>query len=326
VLSPLVGLSDGDLEEVIERAWGVSVASLDYRPVGFGSHHWVATDTWGLYHFVTVDELSAESRLGDEVSVLGLHLRRALAAAIDLHAFGCNFVVAPIATGAGDPLVTFDCYAVALFPFIEGRSFPFEEAFGEADREQILEVVAALHRVPIAAIRPPATDGFTVPWLDQLDRSMHHSAGTNGPHEAVASELLIDHQPEINRLIARFRALVDRYQKDPGPVVITHGEIHPGNLIATSKGWVIVDWDTVLLAPPERDLWRLAQGGGSALCAYADATGTPPDERIVDLYGIRWDLAEIASFAAQFRMPHQDTEDSRQALDVLRSVVGRLRA
>ena len=109
-------------------------------------------------------------------------------------------------------------------------------------------------------------------------------------------------------------------------MVVTHGEIHPGNVMVTSKGWVVVDWDTVLVAPPERDLWRLAQGGGSVLRAYADATGTAPNEWLVDLYGLRWDLAEIASFAAEFRKPHEDTEDSRKALDILHSVVGRLRA
>jgi hypothetical protein len=327
VLTPPAGLSSGALEEVIEQAWGVAVASLEYRPVGFGSHHWVATDNLGLRHFVTVDELSSESRIGDEVSVLGLHLRPALAAATDLRALGCSFVVAPIATKADHPFVQFESYAVALFPFVEGQSFSFEESFGEAGRERVLEVVAALHRVPIDAIRPPATDGFVVPWLDQLDRSRHYDeSGSNGPHTAVASQLLIDNEAEIGRLIARYQTLVTQYLSDPGPVVVTHGEINPGNVMVTSEGWLIVDWDTVLLAPPERDLWRLAQGGGSVLRAYADATGTTPNERLVDLYGIRWDLAEIASFAAEFRRPHEDTEDSRKALEILRSVIGRLRA
>ena len=328
MLTPPTDLSDGDLEEVIGLAWGVAVASLEYRPVGFGSHHWVATDNQSLRRFVTVDELSSESRIGDEVSALGLHLRRALEAATDLRAFGCSFVVAPIPTRAGDPFVQFSSYSVALYPFIEGRSFSFEESFSEADRDQVLAAVLALHRVPIAAIRPPESEEFVVPWLDQLDRSMHYGSegGSNGPHAAVASRLLIDNEAEIRRLIVRYRALVAQYLSNPAPLVLTHGEIHPGNVMETSTGWEIVDWDTVLLAPPERDLWQLAQGGGSVLRAYGDATGTAPTEWLLDLYGIRWDLAEVASFAAEFQAPHEDTEDSRKALEILRSVLGRLRA
>jgi aminoglycoside phosphotransferase (APT) family kinase protein len=37
--------------------------------------------------------------------------------------------------------------------------------------------------------------------------------------------------------------------------VITHGEPHPGNLMVTDRGPVLIGWDTVGLARPERDLW-----------------------------------------------------------------------
>jgi len=246
---------------------------------------------------------------------------------MDLRAFGCNFVIAPIATRDGNAFVQLRNYSVALYPFIEGRSFSFEESFGKADWGQVLGAVVALHRVPITAIRPPEREGFVVPWLDQLDPSMRHgSAGwSDGPHSAIASRLLIDNEAAIARLIARYRSLVVRYSSDPAPVVVTHGEIHPGNVMRTSNGWVIVDWDTVLLAPPERDLWRFSEGGDSVLRAYGEAIGRAPAERLLDLYRMRWDLAEIASFAAVFRAPHEDTEDSRKSLEILCSVIGRLR-
>ena len=325
MLTRPAGLSDGDLEEVIQRAWGVAVVSIEYRPVGFGSHHWVATDDRGLRLFVTVDELCSESRRGDEVSVLGLHLRPALTAATDLRSIGCGFVVAPIAVNNADPFVQFESYAVALYPFIEGRTFSFEESFGEVERGRILEALAVLHKVPIDAIRTPAADGFVIPWFDQLDRSMHGELESDGPHAAVASRLLIDNEAEIRRLNSRYRTLVDRYMRSPGPVVVTHGEIHPGNVMVSAAGLMVIDWDTLMLAPPERDLWRLAHGDASVLRAYADATGTSPNEWLLDLYGVRWDLGEIASFAAELRKPHEDNADTRKALETLRSVIGGLR-
>jgi hypothetical protein len=312
---------------VIERAWGFTVASLGYRPVGFGSHHWVTTDSRGNRHFLTADELASESRIGDEISVHGLQLRPALAAATDLRAFGCSFVVAPIATKDGDPFVRLDGYAVALYPFIEGDSFTFEESFGQAERDQVLELIVQLHRVPIDAIRLPITDGFVIPWLEQLDHSWHDDgSGPKGPYAAMASQLLVDNEVGIKRLIARYRTLVAQYRSHPGPAVVTHGEIHPGNVMMTLEGWMIIDWDTVMLAPPERDLWRLAQGDVSVLGAYAQATGGTPRQWLIDLYALRWDLAEIASFAAEFRKPHEDTEDSRKAFEILHAVVGRLGA
>ena len=256
----------------------------------------------------------------------GLLLRPALAAAIDLCAFGCSFVVAPIATKDNDPFARLDGFAAALYPFIEGDGFAFEESFAEADRDQVLELIIQLHGVPIDAIRSPPTDRFVIPWLEQLDHASQDDdqSGPKGPYTAMASQLLIDNEAGITRLIALYRTLVARYLSGPGPAVVTHGEIHPGNMMMTSKGWMIIDWDTVMFAPPERDLWRLAQGDDSVLRAYAKATGTSPRQWLVDLYGLRWDLAEIASFAAEFRKPHEDTEDSRKALEILHAVVGRL--
>ncbi len=326
MLTPPKDLSGSSLVQMIERAWNLTLDSLNYCPVGFGSHHWVARSDVGFRSFVTVDELNSESHPGDEVSALGLHLRSALAAATDLRAFGCEFVVAPIPTKNGDVFTQSDRYAVTLYPLLDGYNLSAEERFGDSDRDRVLGMVIELHRVPIAAIRPPAADAFVVPWLDQLDRSRSDLAESMGPYTDVTSQLLVDNEASIKRLIARYETIVSQYRRAPGPVVVTHGEIHPGNVMVTSKGWKVVDWDTVLIAPPERDLWRLAQESGSIRAAYAEAVGIAPRDEVIDLYAARWDLAEIASFAAEFQRPHEDTEDSRKALEILRSVVGRLRS
>ncbi len=54
-------------------------------------------------------------------------------------------------------------------------------------------------------------------------------------------------------------------------LVITHGETHSDNFIRSSDGLVLVDWDTVGLAPPERDLWHVATADGDELARYTDA-------------------------------------------------------
>jgi hypothetical protein len=325
VLTPPTGVPNDVLGHVIERGWGIDVVSLEYLPLGFGSHHWLAAGNLGVRYFVTVDELNPQSRAGDEVSVLGLSLRRALTAATDLRGIGCDFVVAPIPTGSGDPLVGLDGHAVALYPYIEGQRFRFEMQFTEAQRHDILELVAALHLVPVTAIRAPAADDFIVPWLNQLDLSGQdsHERSAIGPYAAVTSGLLIEHEAEIRRLRRRYRALLTRSitEPGPGPGVVTHGEIHPGNAMRTSTGWAIVDWDTVLVAPPERDLWWLAKRDASVLRHYEEMATRTPDPQLIELYGLRWDLTEIASFAQELRQPHDDTEDSRKALACLQAVV-----
>ena len=76
MLTPPTGLSDGDVKGAIAQAWVSTWPGSNITPLGFGSHHWVATDDRAVRYFVTVDELSSESRTGDGVSVQRCTARR----------------------------------------------------------------------------------------------------------------------------------------------------------------------------------------------------------------------------------------------------------
>lgn len=101
-------------------------------------------------------------------------------------------------------------------------------------------------------------------------------------------------------------------------MVLTHGEPHPGNLIETDGGWRLVDWDTTLVAPPERDLWIVEPGDGSVIGAYEAATGRPVLRSDLELYRLTWKLADIALFVAELRQPHGDTADIQESWAALR--------
>jgi spectinomycin phosphotransferase/16S rRNA (guanine(1405)-N(7))-methyltransferase len=92
----------------------------------------------------------------------------------------------------------------------------------------------------------------------------------------------------------------------------------------TAGGWRLIDWDTALVAPPERDLWSLDPGDGSILEAYADATGVVPQPALLDLYRLRWDITDIAMDLDRFRQPHTGTVDDDKSWDLLSSLIKRI--
>jgi spectinomycin phosphotransferase/16S rRNA (guanine(1405)-N(7))-methyltransferase len=57
MLVPPDDLPEAALVSALRRSWEVTVSSLEYRAVGWGSHHWEVADTAGSRWFVTADDL-----------------------------------------------------------------------------------------------------------------------------------------------------------------------------------------------------------------------------------------------------------------------------
>lgn len=105
-------------------------------------------------------------------------------------------------------------------------------------------------------------------------------------------------------------------------MVLTHGEPHIENVILTATGPMLIDWDTTMVAPPERDLWMLESGDGTVIDTYTRVTGTQVLPSMLDLYRLRWDLTEVAIYTALFRQPHTDDTDARESWKNLNSYLG----
>jgi hypothetical protein len=319
------GLSDEALVSAISAGWNFTVASISYCAVGFGSHHWDVVDARGDRRFATVDDLVSKRCAldeGDDTAFAGL--RAALATVQDLRDAGCDFVVAPMATTALEPLLRIDRrYAVALYPHVDGKSFAWGEFSTPAHRQAVLDMVVALHGVPTTATPRAPTDDFGIPHRDELELTIHRAdtVADSGPYAARTRTLVTDHASNIRRLLERYDDLVQETRDQSLPTVLTHGEPHAGNTLLTAAGWKLIDWDTLLVAPPARDLWSLDPGDGSIIDAYTRATGTTPLPSTLDLYRLRWDLAEIAAFVSRFRGPHTDSADDEKSWVELRDIV-----
>jgi Phosphotransferase enzyme family len=329
VLTPPDGLPEDVLVPVLARGWGVAAASTAYRAVGFGSHHWEVIDTAGTRWFVTADELEKKRlSLGEPLSAAFGRLRASLAAARDLRDHGRAFVVAPVPARDGEPLVRAnDRFGVALYPFVDGQSFGWGGFSTPAHRRGMLDLIIATHTAPSAAARHALADDFAVPHRDELEAAIDPAADVAdcGPYARPAALLLAENAVPIQRLLARYDELAGQSRSRPSARVLTHGEPHPGNTMLTSGGWLLIDWDTALVAPPERDLWSLDPGDGSILGAYADATGVTPLPSMLELYRIRWDLADIAVVVSRFRGDHHGSLDDDESWHLLRSLIARVR-
>jgi hypothetical protein len=317
VLTQPTDLEEDKLRSVLIDGWGFDAVTLSYLPVGFGSHHWLAADAAGNRLFLTVDDLAAKLLTATDKTDLAFgRLHRAFSSAASLHSdCGLDFVVAPIPARDGQLLLRLqDRYSMVVHPCLVGEQPGVESAFSQrADTEAMISLLVALHGARPEVL--PQADDLEVPLRAELTAAMD---GTGqrwdaGPYGGRARDLLAEQTVELARLLEAFDGLVSKVAARPGRMVVTHGEPGAHNVLKTPAGLLLVDWDSILLAAPERDLWAMAEHDRSVLAAYSAASGVIIDESALACYRMFYDLFEIAGYVQLFRQPHGDTADAAES-------------
>ncbi len=309
------------LRDALRGGWSSAATSLTYQAVGFGSHHWLVTTADGGRLFATVDDLAAKLRsAADTADAAFSRLQRAFATALSLRRdAGLDFVVAPVPAADGQVLWRLAAgYSLVVHPYVAHCHAGRHGAFtASADRLAVLDLVIALHG---ARAGSPDADDFAVPRVAELTAALGQTSEPwhAGPYGPLARDLLAAHAPDLTRLLTAYDGIAARVASRTDRMVITHGEPHSANLLQTPGGFVFVDWESVLMAPPERDLWALAETDASIPAAYAAATGVAIDNDALTLYRMWYDLAEIAAYISLFRASHGETADTAEAWRNLR--------
>ena len=314
-------LADKDLADCLLACWGLNVLRLEYVAVGGGSHHWLAGDAAGKKYWVTVDALDHDKGyLGDTPPEAFNGLRCALDTALALRETGLEFVVVPLRSERGETVELLGArHAVAVYPYLPGTSGEFGVPLSPDDCAQVVDMLVRLHQAT------PAVAGLARPWrlaiasrpafedaLDNLDQPW-----TGGPFAEPARQMVASHAPALRRLLATFDELAAAVGAAALEQVITHGEPHPANFIHADGRLFMVDWDTVGLGPPERDLWMISTDAGDELARYTDLSGRHVDPAALRLYRLRWRVDDISIVVAGFRSAHAETADMARAWQFL---------
>jgi spectinomycin phosphotransferase len=314
-----------ELARILHEQWGLAPGRLRHLPVGFGDHHWELTDAAGGRWFITVAELAGGWR-GTGPAAGYADLQASMETVTALGRAGLEFAVEPVPTAGGQALASLgDRNAVTVFPYIDGASGDFGGELPERDRLALIGILARLHGATGLAGRTALARGPSPASRPALEAALGElgQPWSGGPYSEPARQLLARHAARLGRALARLDELA-RAAAGGGPAVITHGEPHPGNIMRSGGRLLLIDWDTVGLAPPERDLWMVAGDGTSAAGHYTELTGRRVCGAAMDLYRLRWSLDDIALFVNDFRDPHGQDEDTGLAWAGLTEEMGNI--
>ena len=318
MLTEPADLDSATLVRLLERHWGLRDVALEFLPLGFGSHHWRAGD-----RFVTVDDLTAGHQAVPDADSAFAALDRAYrTAAVLRDEAELDFVIAPLPDAQGAVLRRLsERYAVSVLPFIDGESSewgPYETA---DERRLMSTVLGRLH----AATRHappglPRTEDFAIPSRGALEHALLDlkRPWTTGPFAEPARRALGETAISVERRLRDYDELVAAARADFDAWVITHGEPHRANVVrGPNRHRYLVDWDTTLVAPRERDLYMVLDDERTGWDEYTVVLPAELNADMIRLYRRWWELADIAVFIHLFRHPHEQSEQSAASWRIL---------
>lgn len=311
---------DDLVESAATEHWGLPRGTATYLPVGHGSHHWLleaAPDRW----FASLDVLSST-----EPTASFDRLAAALGAAFAARESGLGFVVAPLPSRDGRVVVPLSGrHALALYPWLDGQARSFADELDDPTAGEVTRMLAALHGVPSDRLTTAGREGFGLPGREVVESALDEAGrGVRWPgvYGDALGRLLAEQGDPIRRALDRQDRLLLAAGSQRERFVLTHGEPHPGNLLRTTHGLRLVDWDTALLAPPERDVWLLdARTRGRGAAAYSALTGHTLSPQLLEWYRLRWALVDVALFVELLRDADVETADTTWSWPALQETV-----
>lgn len=312
-------LKDEKIINCLKTEYGLSVEKIAFLPLG-------ADLNTAVYRVVTNDE-----------TVYFLKLRRGefdeatVAVPKYLSDLGIKQIIPSLTTQTGQLWASLAPFKVILYPYVEGHN-GFERNLSD---QQWVEFGAALKRfhtadIPSAITSSIQREKFSPQWRDTVKMFLERIEEETFD-EPVAVEMaafLKIKGDETLELVKRAERFAQMLQEQPPEFILCHADIHAWNLlIDDNDAFYMVDWDTLIFAPKERDLMFVGGGlGGNGHTPreeedlfYQGYGQTQIDPIAMAYYRYERIIEDIAVYCGQIFLSDEGGEDRKQSLEYLKS-------
>jgi spectinomycin phosphotransferase len=184
-----------------------------------------------------------------------------------LHASGMQQIIPPIKTIHGHSILHIGDFCLMIYPFIEGVN-GFSHKLTDKQWMTLGKALRQVHDfdVPTSLLKHIRQETYSPKWRQTVRSLYAHIQDEPICHDVIALKFLNfmkEHRLVIQRLVDRAEQLCHTIKEQPAKFVLCHSDIHGGNVLIKGSDIIyIVDWDSPILAPKERDLMFI--GGGIA--------------------------------------------------------------
>lgn len=237
-------------------------------------------------------------------------------------------MVSPIATKTGQLWANLGNFKTILYPYIEG-----EWRRRHLIRNAVGSIWAAIKKLHSADVPRPFTDGIPREIFSQgreAVKSFLRRIEKETFEEPIAVKTA-DFDPksaQIFDIVQRTEKFALKLQQKPIDFVLCHADIDGWNLLADKQGALyLVDWDTLIFAPKERDLMFMGAGiwdsgrtsAEEAFLFYQGYGQTEINQEAIWYYRFERIIQDIADYCAHLFLSDENGDDREQSFEYLKS-------
>jgi len=309
------------LMETIQQVYGYPFSSLLFLPEGMVGWHYLADCANGKRAFVTLLPDTHMARL--QIQRLDFTL------ALTTRLYESDLFTAQPAvyrTRVGKLKANFQGRPLILYEYIAGKNLAGVQPYP-------IEILRSLGRLTAQLHRATSTVGMEVPYFEQFHLPFEEPLLTclseleQVPDDARPGlvelrDVILPRRETLLDLLSRLHKLGETCRLLNPPMVLVHTDMTPHNILNTSQSELfIVDWEGIMLAPAEHDLFIFAgEGFSTLLSAYCQEAREPSlHPELFAYYFHRRNLEDIAEFIISILHENTTAEEDRFELDLLYS-------
>ena len=304
-------LDDSEIQSAVHGLFDLQLRAVEFLPLGEGSWAYKGEDQAGENWFIKLSRTDTTA-----VARVTTYLRDTL---------GLTFVLAPI-VGIGSAEPKIKEYYLTVYPFTDGK------VLGPADLEPYpTEIGSDLRRLHEARLpeelrvllAQESFDRFQTSTNDLVARTRAYT-GDNVLLQRLGESINL-HSRAIDTVLKNGQALSEHCKRLTlsYKLVVCHADIHPDNIMATSQGLVMIDWDGLMLAPRERDLMFYSTDMRTESdLRQAYGLDVTLNEDLVTYYHYEWVLQEFTDYIGRLFDEAIGNDARSHALDEFRALFG----
>jgi len=312
-------LKDEKIINCLRNEFGLIVEKLSFLPLG-------ADLNTAVYRAATSDKTTyfVKLRKGgfNEASVMVPNF---------LSDLGIKQIIPSLTTQTGQFWANLNSFKVILYPFVEGHN-GFEK---KLSNKQWVEFGTALKRFHISNIPSAITNGiqkddFSFQWRNTVKTFLERieKEAFNEPVAIELADFLKTKKNETLELIKRTEQFAQMLLEQLPGFILCHADIHGWNLlIDNNEALYMVDWDTLIFAPKERDLMFIGGGLGNSgytpqeeeTMFYQGYGQTNINQIAIAYYRCERIIEDIAVYCEQIFLSDEGGKDRKESLENVKS-------